>query len=121
MMKIILLLTVFLSAAACCFAQKADTLKINTTQIGADVIGFNGPTPIEISVHMGVITNIKALPNDETPAYLQLVLQSGLLEKLRGKPVKEAKKVRLDAVSGATYTSEALIENLKRGLENAGE
>lgn len=102
-------------------AKGADTLKVNTTELGAEVIGFNGITPVEISVHKGVITKIEALPNQETPRYFQAVLESGLLEKLVGKTVKEAKTTELDAVSGATFSSEALIQNIRLGLEAVPE
>ena len=60
-------------------AQGADTLKVNTKELAADVMGFNGPTPVEISICKGVITDIKVLPNQEGPRYLQRVLESGLL------------------------------------------
>lgn len=102
-------------------AKGADTLKVNTTELGAEVIGFNGITPVEISVHKGVIAKIEALPNQETPRYFQAVLESGLLEKLVGKTVKEAKATELDAVSGATFSSEALIQNIRLGLEAVPE
>lgn len=98
-------------------AKGPDTLKVNTTELGASIIGFNGATPVEISICKGTITKIKALPNQESPRYLQEVLSSGLLDKLVGKTVKEAKETKLDAVSGATYTSSALIENIQLGLE----
>lgn len=98
-------------------AKGPDTLKVNTTELGASIIGFNGATPVEISICKGTITKIKALPNQESPRYLQEVLNSGLLDKLVGKTVKEAKETKLDAVSGATYTSSALIENIQLGLE----
>ena len=102
-------------------AKGPDTLKVNTTQLGADIIGYNGPTPVEIAVYQGVITEIKALPNVESPRYLQRVLESGLLEKLVGKTVEEAKETQLDAVSGATFTSEAFIKNIRLGLEEASK
>ena len=100
--------------------QEPDTLRINTTESGAGVTGFNGPTPLEITVVKGVVTEIRALPNQETPRFLQHVLESGLLSRLDGMTVKEARDVRLDAVSGATYTSRAMIENIRIGLESAG-
>lgn len=100
--------------------QQPDTLRVNTTELGADVMGFNGPTPVEITVVKGVVTEIKALPNVETPRFFQFVLDSGLLGKLDGKTLAEAKDVRLDAVTGATYTSKALIENIRLGLKEAG-
>ena len=99
-------------------AQGADTLKVNTKDIAIDVMGFNGPTPVEISICKGVITDIKVLPNQESPRYLQHVLESGLLKGLVGKTPAEAREMKLDAVSGATYTSTALIENVRRGLKD---
>ena len=96
----------------------ADTLKVNTTELAADVMGFNGPTPVEISICKGVITDIKVLPNQESPRFLQNVLESGLLKSLIGKTPEEARNAKLDAVTGATYTSTALIENIRRGLKD---
>ena len=111
-----------MSATSCGSAKTKgpDTLKINTTDLAADVIGFNGPTPVEISVHKGVITGIEVLPNREGPRYLQAVVESGLLDRLTGKTLEEAKGIELDAVSGATFTSKALIENIKRGVADGG-
>ena len=99
-------------------AKAQDTLRINTTNLGKDIIGFNGPTPVEITVVKGIISQIKALPNRESPRYQQYVEDSGLLKALDGKTIEEAKAVELDAVSGATYTSTALIKNIRLGLEN---
>ena len=99
-------------------AQGADTLKVNTKDFAADVMGFNGPTPGEISLCKGIITDIKVLPNQEGPRYLQRVLESGLLKGLVGKTPAEARAAKLDAVTGATYTSSALIENIRRGLKD---
>lgn len=100
----------------CSGAKGPDTLKINTTKVGAGIIGYNGPTPLEISVYEGVITKIKALPNVESPRYLKLVLDSGLLQQFVGKTVQEAREMQVDAVSGATFTSEAMLENIRLGL-----
>ena len=111
----------FAVSTACGSAQAKgpDTLKINTTDLGKDIIGFNGPTPVEISVVMDTIVDIKALPNTETPRFMQACLQAGLLNKLVGKTETEAKDIQLDAVSGATYSSNALIKNIRLGLEQA--
>ena len=99
-------------------AKGADTLKVNTKDLAADVMGFNGPTPVEISICKGVITDIKVLPNQESPRFLQNVLESGLLKSLIGKTPEEVRNAKLDAVTGATYTSTALIENVRRGLKD---
>lgn len=99
-------------------AKGPDTLKVNTTTLGADIIGFNGPTPIELCVYDGVITKIKALPNQETPRFFQRVIDSGLLNALDGKTTAEAKSTQLDAVSGATYSSTAVIKNIRLALDS---
>ena len=40
-----------------------------------------------------------------------------LLKKFIGKTVNEASTMKVDGVSGATYSSKALIENVKGGLK----
>lgn len=97
----------------------ADTLVINTTELCKDVIGYDGPTPLVIKVVNGVVAKVEALPNTESPSYFDRVLQSGLLKSVVGKKVSDAAKMKLDAVSGATYSSEAVIENLRAGLAEA--
>ena len=98
---------------------QADTLVVNTTELCKDVIGYDGPTPLKIYVVKGVVVKVEALPNTETPRFFDQVLESGLLKAVVGKKVSEAAKMPLDAVSGATYSSEAVIENLRAGLKDA--
>lgn len=100
-------------------AAPADTLVINTTELCKDVIGYDGPTPLVIKVVNGVVAKVEALPNTESPCYFERVIQGGLLKVVVGKKVNEAAKMKLDAVSGATYSSEAVIENLRAGLAEA--
>ena len=45
------------------------------------------------------------------------MIDSGLLESLNGKTPAEARKTKLDAVSGATYSSEAIIKNIRLALD----
>ena len=97
----------------------ADTLVINTTDLCKDVIGYDGPTPLVIEVDNGVVASVEALPNTESPSYFDRVIKGGLLKAVVGKKVDEAAKMKLDAVSGATYSSEAVIENLRVGLQKA--
>ena len=100
-------------------AAPADTLVINTTELCKDIIGYDGPTPLVIKVVNGVVAKVEALPNTESPSYFERVIQGGLLKAVVGKKVNEAAKMKLDAVSGATYSSEAVIENLRAGLAEA--
>ena len=94
---------------------------MNTEKLGKEVMGYAGTTPLEIHVVDGRIDRIEALKNNETPAYFQKVLDSPIFTALKGKTVKEASEVQLDAVSGATWSSKAVIENIRLGLKQAAK
>ena len=120
-----LLLSIGLVSSACVSRSaknvQADTLVVNTTEMCKDVIGYDGPTPLKITIVKGVVAKVEALPNTETPRFFDQVLESGLLKAVVGKKVSEAAKMPLDAVSGATYSSEAVIQNLRAGLNEAAK
>lgn len=92
------------------------TVTVNTTEIGKDIIGYAGPTPVEIQIKDGRIAKITPLPNRETPEFYGAVRNSDLLESLDGMTLREASEARIDAVSGATYSSAAIIRNIKAGV-----
>ena len=120
-----LLVSVGLVSSACGSRSSkkapADTLVVNTTELCKDVIGYDGPTPLKITIVKGVVAKVEALPNTETPRFFDQVLQSGLLKAVVGKKVSEAAEMPLDAVTGATYSSQAVIENLRAGLKEAAK
>ena len=89
---------------------------VNTTTLAADVEGYAGPTPVKIYIKKNKIERIEALPNTETPKYW-VRIKRGILDKWNGLTVKEATKQNVDVVTGATYSSEAVIENVRRGLK----
>ncbi len=98
-------------------SKKAATSQvIYTGDIANKVIGYNGTTPLNITVKNGVIENIEVLPNQESPGYLKRA-KDKVLPQYIGKTVTEAKKLKADVATGATYTSEALIKNIQMGLE----
>lgn len=106
--------------------EKVETIRdtengfiINTAELGKDIIGYGGVTPVEITVENGVIKKIKALPNRETPEFFGAVRNSDMLEKLDGMSLAEALNTPIDGVSGATYSSKALIGNIRTGIEYA--
>ena len=118
----------FLIAAVVCLNVAADaktpknkSFVVNTEKLGKEVMGYAGSTPVEIHVVEGRIEKIVALPNSETPAYFQRVQESPIFTSLVGKTVKEASEVQLDAVSGATWSSKAVIENIRLGLKEAAK
>lgn len=89
---------------------------INTTTLADDVEGYAGPTPLKIYVKAGKVEKIEALKNLETPKYFALIKRD-LLSKWNGLAPKKAAAQKVDVITGATYTSEAVIENVKRGLD----
>ena len=89
---------------------------VNTTTIAKDVEGYNGTVPVKIYIKKNKIEKIEVLKNQETPKYLAMVKKS-LLNAWGGLTIKAAKAKKVDAVTGATFTSEALIENVNKGLD----
>ena len=87
---------------------------VNTTKLSADVQGYNGPTPLKVYIKDDKIQKIEALPNEETPGFFARV-QENLLNKWNGMTVKQAATAEVDAVSGATYSSNAVKKNVKLG------
>ena len=91
------------------------TMRLNTTELGKDIIGYGGTVPLEITLEDGKIKSIKALANSETPRFFKAA--SALLSEWDGRTVEEALKIQVNGVSGATFSSKAIIENVQRGLQ----
>ena len=66
-------------------------------------------------VNTTTLTKIEPLRNRETPQYFDKAKK--LLEKYEGKSVTKAQETKVDAVSGATFSSKALIKNVQSGLD----
>ena len=97
-------------------AKASTTQVIYTGDIASKVIGYNGTTPLNITVKNGVIENIEVLENQESPGDLKRATAK-VLPQYIGKTVAEAKKLNADVATGATYTSDALIKNIQMGLD----
>ena len=95
--------------------KQKDVTIINTTSLASDIEGYVGTTPVKIYIQNGKILRIEALENEETPKYFNMI-EKKLLTKWNGLPVKTAEKQKIDAVTGATVSSEAIIENVQRGI-----
>ena len=84
-----------------------------------DIKGFNGPTPLQIAMdEKGKIIEIRVLENDETPSFLNRVIQAGFLNSWNGLTAEEALNKEVDAVSGATFSSKGIQKSLKARLSN---
>lgn len=63
--------------------------------------------------------NIKALANSESPEFFGEA--SALLSKWDGQTIEDAQKMKVDGVTGATFSSKAIIGNVQRGLQYAAK
>lgn len=96
-------------------SRQADgTYVVNTTSLAKDVKGFRGATPVRIYIKSNKIVKVEALPNQESPNFFTKVKQS-LLTKWNGMKASKAASTQVDGVTGATYSSKAIKENVKRG------
>ena len=106
-------------------ALKNDTLEVtpdgafvvNTKPLAKDVQGYGGPVPLKIHIKDGRVAAVEAEPNAESPDFFNRAKE--LLNHWQGKSVDEALAEEVDAVSGATFSSRAIIANMQRGLAYA--
>ena len=106
-------------------ALKNDTLEVtpdgafvvNTKTLAKDVQGYGGPVPLKIHIKDGRVAAVEAEPNAESPDFFNRAKE--LLNHWQGKSVDEALAEEVDAVSGATFSSRAIIANMQRGLAYA--
>ena len=96
--------------------KENDVYVINTTEIGKDIEGYQATTPLKVYIKKDKVEKIEFLKSQETPKYYVKV-KKALLNKWDGKKVKDAKTQNVDAVTGATYSSEAVIENVRLALD----
>lgn len=113
-------------AAVVSVAQGSDTLEVqpdgtfvvNTRVLAKDVQGYGGPVPLKIHIGKdGKLTAIEAEPNAESPDFFDRAKE--LFSRWQGKTIDEAMAEDVDAVSGATFSSKAIIRNVQRGLAYA--
>lgn len=91
---------------------------VNTRLLAKDVQGYGGQVPLRIHIDKGgVVDSIEAEPNAESPDFFNHA--SSLFGKWQGKTVDEAVAEEVDAVTGATFSSRAIIANVQRGLAYA--
>ena len=95
------------------------TTVVNTALLCKDVSGFGGPVPLNIYIKDGEVARIEAQANSETPDFFNKA--SALFARWQGKAVAEAAEMEVDGVSGATFSSRAIIENVKSGLAYAAK
>ena len=96
--------------------KKKGVYTVDTTTLSQDVKGFNGPTPVMITIEKDKIVKVEALENSETPGFFKRMTDGGMLDRWDGMTVDEALSAKVDVVAGATYSSNAVAENVRLGL-----
>lgn len=95
----------------------SNEVTVNTTESGSKITGYAGPVPVEIKIVDNRIESVTPLANSETPSFFNRVIDGGLTEKWNGLSPEDALALEVDGISGATYSSNALIENVRTGLK----
>jgi electron transport complex protein RnfG len=95
--------------------EKDGTYVVNTTTLAQDVEGYNGPTPVEVYIKKNKIVKVVPLKSQEGPKYVAKV-KKDMLPKYEQMNVKKGVVPEVDAVTGATFTSKAVQENIRRAV-----
>lgn len=99
--------------------QADGTLCVNTTRLGKNVKGYGGNVPLEVYWKDGRLTKIVPLKNEETPEFFAEA--STLLARWTGMTPEEVLTTKVDAVSGATFSSNAIIANVHLAAQVASK
>ena len=109
------------------FTQKTDGVWITDNGVviysshpyGDNVKGFNGATPLFIAVGKnGKIAAVAPAVNAETPDFWKRVTGSKLFKAWKGLTPAQAATKKVDAVSGATYSSKAVVKTVQATAYN---
>lgn len=89
---------------------------VNTTELSKDIQGYAGTTPVKIYIKKNKVEKVEFLKNEETPKYFARV-KKAMQTKWDGMKVKDAATQKVDGVTGATFSSNAVIKNMQIGLD----
>ncbi|MFA7116590.1 MAG: FMN-binding protein [Bacteroidales bacterium] len=92
--------------------RTSDGSEIYSTEItGKEIFGFGGSTPLYILVNNGIIQKVTYKDNDESPSFWNNAQK--LLTTWNGLTIKQASEKKVDAVSGATISSNSILDNFQ--------
>lgn len=103
-LSVLLALCMMLSAGAMALAEAADGVYQGAAQ------GMNGPVKVEVTVEGGAISNVEVLEHSETPG-----ISDPAVEQIPAAIV-EKNAADVEAVSGATVTSNAIMQAVTAAL-----
>ncbi|MBR6374848.1 MAG: FMN-binding protein [Alloprevotella sp.] len=89
---------------------------VSSAPFAANVSGFKGATPVLVYINSSKkIEKIIALPNQDTPEFFSSAEE--LFTRWKNQKSNTAAKMKVDAVSGATYSSRGIIGNVRAAIE----
>jgi transcriptional regulator of nitric oxide reductase len=82
-----------------------------------DIIGHAGPIPLLICVNKREkIESVTVLQHFEAPGLIEILVKNGFLEAWNGELWNAASDKEVDTVSGATMSSQAIIDTIRKRL-----
>lgn len=97
-------------------SEEQGMIVVNTSTLCPNIKGYADAVPVKIYIKDGKIEKIKSLRNAETPKFWALIKKE-MMPKWEGMDVKKAAKAKVDAVTGATMSSKALLKNVQAGCD----
>lgn len=100
-----------------------DVYDNNRNKVGAALLssgysqqfGYGGHVPLLIGIdNQLTITKISLLPNNETSDYIEAIYGNQFIGKWQGLGLADAMHLQVDIVSGATFTSNAVIAGVRQ-------
>lgn len=89
---------------------------VASKEFARNVKGYRGITPVLVYIDKSkVVKKIYILPNNESDDYLKRA--TAVTKKWEGKRVSSATSMKVDAITGATYSSQGLNGHIKAAIE----
>jgi NosR/NirI family transcriptional regulator, nitrous oxide reductase regulator len=88
-----------------------------TMPLCKEITGYGGNVPFVIVVSdKNTIEKLILLPNSETPNWIEALKSQGFFNTWNGLSVEESLNKKVDAITGSTFTTNAVIESMQRRL-----
>jgi NosR/NirI family transcriptional regulator, nitrous oxide reductase regulator len=88
-----------------------------TMPLCKEITGYGGNVPFVIVVSdKNTIEKLILLPNSETPNWIEALKSQGFFNTWNGLSVEESLNKKVDAITGSTFTTNAVIESMQLRL-----
>lgn len=93
---------------------------LNSTADSQSITGYAGPTPVSVVVDNElIIRGVTLLENSESYGFIRRITTEGLFDSWNGKLLSEAVSTNVEAISGATMSSDAIIATVHGAIDAA--